>query len=242
MIKNIVLFFIGLYDYIHQKKIITFLKKKKIDNLNIFFDVGAHEGESINLFLKNLQIKKIISFEASPINYKKLMQKQMYFSKKFKDTEIIIENIALGSINKTVEFNQFKESSSSTINKINRDSRYFKRKFRVLNFSSSKKDIYKTIQINVEILKDYLLKNNINKVDFLKIDTEGYEYEVLKGLQNKIQAISTIMFEHHYDNMLKKNYTFFDINNLLLSNNFKQIYKSRMPFRKTFEYIYIKNT
>ena len=47
------------------------------------------------------------------------------------------------------------------------------------------------------------------------------------------------MFEHHYDDMIKKNYKFHDINTLLVKNNFTQIYKSRMPFRKTFEYIYL---
>jgi len=46
------------------------------------------------------------------------------------------------------------------------------------------------------------------------------------------------MLEHHYDNMIKKNYTFENINKLLIKNNFNKIYKSRMPFRKTFEYIY----
>jgi len=80
--------------------------------------------------------------------------------------------------------------------------------------------------------------NNINKISFLKIDTEGYEYEILKGLKKKIQFVDTIMFEHHYDNMIIKNYTFRDINNYLKINNFNQIYKSKMPFRKTFEYIY----
>jgi len=48
------------------------------------------------------------------------------------------------------------------------------------------------------------------------------------------------MFEHHYDNMIKKGYTFTDINKLLIKNHFKKIYKSRMPFRKVFEYIYKK--
>ena len=40
--------------------------------------------------------------------------------------------------------------------------------------------------------------------------------------------------------MLLKNYVFRDIHNLLISNNFKQIYKYKMPFRKTFEYVYEK--
>ena len=40
------------------------------------------------------------------------------------------------------------------------------------------------------------------------------------------------MFEHHYDNMIKKGYTFEDINKFLIKNNFNQIYKSRMPLEK----------
>ena len=46
------------------------------------------------------------------------------------------------------------------------------------------------------------------------------------------------MFEHHYHSMIIKKYKFRDINNMLVKNNFRQLYKSKMPFRKTFEYIY----
>ena len=80
----------------------------------------------------------------------------------------------------------------------------------------------------------------MDKIDFLKVDTEGYEYNVLKGLGTKLSAVSLIMFEHHYDNMIIKNYTFGDIHDLLKKNHFKPIYKYKMPFRKTFEYLYKK--
>ena len=65
----------------------------------------------------------------------------------------------------------------------------------------------------------------------MKIDTEGYEYEVLLGFDKKISCIEIIMFEHHYDNMIK-NYKFSEINSFLEKNNFKMVYKSKMPFRK----------
>ena len=55
----------------------------------------------------------------------------------------------------------------------------------------------------------------------------------------KIKDIQIIYLEHHYDLMLKKNYKFRDINSLLRKNNFKNVYKVKMPFRKVFEYIYI---
>ena len=105
----------------------------------------------------------------------------------------------------------------------------------------NKQKVYQEFEIKIVKLKDYIKRENIQKVDFLKIDTEGYEYEVLLGLETKIQLVGTIMFEHHYDNMIKKDYTFRNINDLLVKNNFKKIYKSKMPFRKTFEYIYIRN-
>ena len=240
MIQRIVLFVMSIFDFFYQKKILSFLKKNNLNNIDLLFDVGAHRGESINLFLRNLKVKKIISFEASPINFEFLKKRQKLYAKKFGDTELIIENIALGSESKMIEFKHFNKSSSSTIKGINEESRYFKRKFNLLNLFNKGK-IYQTFQIKIQRLNEYIEDNNINKINFLKIDTEGYEYEILLGLEGKIQLVNVIMFEHHYDNMIKKNYTFSSINDLLIKNNFKKIYKSRMPFRKTFEYIYIKS-
>ena len=240
MIQKLALFLIGIFDFFYQKKILNFLKKKGFNKFNLLLDVGAHRGESIKLFLNNFEVKKIISFEASPINFEFLKKKEIKYIKKFSNTKIVIENIALGSKNKTADLKQFTESSSSTIKNINVKSQYLKRKFKLLNFFNTK-DIYHSFKIKILKLDDYFIQNNIQNVDFLKIDTEGYEYEILLGLEKKIKLVNIIMFEHHYDNMIEKEYTFTDINNLLVSNNFTKIYKSRMPFRKTFEYIYIKS-
>jgi len=237
MIQKIILWGLSLFDYSYQKKWIKFLKKNKYNDFKILIDIGAHKGESIKLFSKNFIIKKIISFEASPINFEFLKKKIDENKQEYNNTEIVLENIALGAENKIIEFNQFNESSSSTIKDINKESKYYKRKFRLINFLNNKKTFQK-IKIKVLKLKDYIEKNNIKKIDFIKIDTEGYEFEILLGLENKIKLVDIIMFEHHYDNMIKKGYTFEDINKLLIKNSFNKIYKSRMPFRKTFEYIY----
>jgi len=237
MIQKIILWGLSLFDYSYQKKWIKFLKKNKYNSFKILIDIGAHKGESIKLFSKNFIIKKIISFEASPINFEYLKKKIKDNKQGYNNTEIVLENIALGAEEKIIEFNQFNESSSSTIKEIDKESKYYKRKFRLINFLNNKKTFQK-IKIKVSKLKDYIEKNNIKKIDFIKIDTEGYEFEILLGLENKIKLVDIIMFEHHYDNMIKKGYTFENINKLLIKNNFNKIYKSRMPFRKTFEYIY----
>ncbi len=239
MIKKLILILISLFDFFYQKKIFSFLKNKKLNNFNIVLDVGAHKGETINIFLKNFKIKKIISFEASPKNFLKLKNNLKNLSKKFQNSEIIIENIALSNEKKKIQFKQFDESSSSTISEIDESSSYYKKKYKILNLFGNKKN-YQIINLQTLKLSDYLLENKIGTIDFLKIDTEGTELEIIQGLDKNIEKVKLIMFEHHFDNMIKKKYTFRIINDYLLKNNFKKIYKSKMPFRKTFEYIYLK--
>ena len=236
---KIVLFFINFFDFFHKKKIIKFLKKNiNLNNINLFLDVGGHKGETIDLFCGNFKIKKIISFEASPKNFLILNSMKEKLKKKYNQTDIVIENLALGSQSKVVKIKEFDESSSNTISEIDQNSAYFKKKFRLLNMFNKKK-IFSETEIEVSKLFDYLSHKNLKKIDFLKIDTEGSELEILKGIEDQITNIKIIYFEHHYDLMLKKNYKFRDINGLLKKNNFKNVFKIKMPFRKVFEYIYI---
>jgi hypothetical protein len=90
-------------------------------------------------------------------------------------------------------------------------------------------------------LSKIIQENKINKIDILKIDTEGFEFNVLKGVnKTDYEKINYIYLEHHYDLMINKGYTFSEINNFLVKNNFKKIFKVKMKFRKSFEYIYEK--
>ena len=144
----------------------------------------------------------------------------------------------MGSKEKDAFLKQIDESSSSTLNDINTQSKYFKKK-QSLVYNKDKELFFNKIKIKITTLEDYIDKHDINFIDFMKIDTEGYEYEILKGLGRKFDRVKIVMFEHHYHDMLKKEYTYSDIHGLLSKNNFMQIYKAKMPFRKTFEYIYI---
>ena len=95
--------------------------------------------------------------------------------------------------------------------------------------------------INVVNLSEFIL-NNEKKIDILKIDTEGYEYNILRGIHKlDFKKIRYVYFEHHYDLMIDKKYKFHDVNKLLKENNFSLKYKLKMKFRKSFEYIYESN-
>ncbi len=240
MIKYISLKILKYFDYYYQIKLFNFLKKNNFKDFEIFFDIGAHEGESIILFSKNFNIKKIFSFEPSPVNFKKLSQNKRFIQNKFKNLEINLENYALGSEKKKLLMNQLSETSSSTINNIDQNSKYFKKKNTFLNLKKKNKNFIKEVEIKQITLFDYIEQKKIPKIDFLKIDTEGYEFNVLFGMGKYLKNVNLIMFEHHYHDMLVKNYSFSDIHDLLKKNNFNQIFKYKMPFRKTFEYVYKK--
>ena len=237
MIKYFSLKILAIFDFYYQKKLFSFLKNRGYRNFDYIFDIGAHHGESIKSFLNNFKIKNIYSFEASNENFKILQKNTKKLQKKFDNVNILIENFAVGDEEKIVKMKQMNESSSSTINSYNVKSKYFKKKSLFL-FSSKNKNFFSEIDVKQVSLSNYMIEKNINEIDFIKIDTEGYEYYVLKGLQNQFKKIKLILFEHHYDNMLIKNYKFKDIHNFLIKYKFKQIYKYKMAFRKTFEYVY----
>ena len=152
----------------------------------------------------------------------------------------MLNNVGVGDIEGKNFLNQTEESSSSTINSFNIHSKYFKKKLKILNIKNVD-NYYKKIPINIIKLSTYIKNNKISNIDILKIDTEGYELNVIKSLENFSHVVQNIYFEHHFDDMIIKNYKFLDINQTLKNFGFKKIYKSKMLFRKSFEYIY-RNT
>ena len=233
--KFLVLSFLNLFDFFYKKKLLAKLKEFMGLDIDIFFDVGAYKGETINLILKHFNVNKTYAFEPLENNLIKLKKNTLKY--KFKGKYVEYFNFALGKKKEIKYIKEMNESSSSTFNQINQESKYFKRKNLLLNFNK-KNSFYLEKKVSIEKAKDIVIKYKINKIDFLKIDTEGYELNVLNGFEEKLVNINIILFEHHYDLMIKKNYTFSDINNFLNKKGFIQTAKFKMPFRKTFEYIY----
>ena len=241
MVQFLTLQILNFFDFFHKKRMLNFLKKMKLNDFNVVFDVGAHKGETIDLYLKHFNIEKLYSFEPNYFSFNFLKKKIDKIKNIKNKTEITIENIALGKENQQITMKHLDESSSSTIKEINTDSNYFKRKQKLL-LNLKNKNFFSEISAQQMCLDEYMSKKNISKIDFLKIDTEGYEFEVLSGAKKNIKNVNLVLFEHHYHDMIKKNYKFSNLHDLLNKNNFEQIYKAKMPFRKTFEYIYRNKT
>ena len=231
---------IKLIDFFYQKKIITFFKNNLGSRYDVLLDVGAHKGETISNFLKNFKIKNIYSFEASKSTCQVLESNIDRIRNVYKESNIEVFNFGVGNSVESKIFYELPDSNSSTFNLIDQKSSYFKRKNKILSFFFKKKFNIKENYVSQIKLSQFIKNKELIKIDILKIDTEGYELEVIKGLEEKIKIVNFIYFEHHYDNMLKKNYKFSEIHNFLLDNDFKRVFKIKMPLRKSFDYIYKK--
>jgi FkbM family methyltransferase len=164
MFPNLIRFVLNLFDLIYQKKIINFLKKNS-DIKNIV-DVGGHRGETIKMFLRNFSLNSIFSFEPSKKNFKYISSNLEDLRNKNKLTKIVIFNYGLGEKNFITHLNNTAESSSSTINAINKNSKYYKKKLKYLMVSDGDY-IVKSELIYIKTLDNFFENESIKYIDLL---------------------------------------------------------------------------
>lgn len=191
--------------------------KKKIRKNPLIFDIGANKGQSIERFKKIFEQPNIHAFE--PIKSEFNILKEKYYS----DKNITLNNLAVGNINnqKRIFFVNAKTSTSS-FNKLKSNSKWLKTRSKELNISTNK-FIKEIVKINIVTLDNYCQKNNIKKIDILKIDTQGYEDKILEGAKKVLSSgiVSIIELEIMFDNVYQKYLTFSKIEKFLIHNNFR---------------------
>jgi len=150
----------------------------------IIFDVGAHNGSSIDRFSKLFGKPQIFAFEPNNDLYIRMKDK-------FQDKNIHISNKVLGKQNGTVEFNIHNSSTgSSSLLDFNPDLSFASRR----KLTSTNVD---KVKVEMTTLDDEVNRRELEKIDYLKIDTQGTELDVLRGAEEslKLQKIDFIEFE-----------------------------------------------
>tara|TARA_Y100000589_G_scaffold302172_1_gene313545 strand:- start:4654 stop:5406 length:753 start_codon:yes stop_codon:yes gene_type:complete len=153
------------------------LKRKDI---NIVYDIGANIG-LFSLFLRDINYKqKIICFEPVQEAYSQLKKNLKNYDVKIHPPSAIGD--LSGNININVSINT---GCSSILPMLDSHKRI------------SKKSYYKSVEevklITLdEIYKDYLKKDSRL---LLKIDTQGYEFNVLKGARKTLEKCEIILIE-----------------------------------------------
>jgi FkbM family methyltransferase len=149
--------------------------------IEVFFDVGANDGGTTKRAEHNFRDCQIIAFEPHPKTFEQLRKS----ASKFPNVELF--NLALGSEPGQETMFEY-DTLGSTINSLLPNRPYPARYG--LNISGQ-------ILVNCTTIDRFCSERGIKKIDILKIDTEGFDFEVLKGAVKMLsdQAIKFIFFE-----------------------------------------------
>lgn len=176
-------------DYLIKR----FLTNYFIDKNNItIFDVGANIGNYTNTLVNAFPNSKIYAFEPNPLTFDLLIEKT-------KDIDSI-ECFKIGFSNQrgSSEIFSYESDEASEHASLYRN---------VMSDLHNDKRI-SSFKIELETLDEFCQDHNIEKIDFIKIDTEGHEYSVLSGASNliKSKAIDVIQFEFNEMNVISRTF------------------------------------
>ena len=180
------------------------IKSGKFSRLRII-DVGGNNGEFSKkvekILIKERKDYEFFIFEPNHHLIKEIEQKRIQNSKIF--------NYGVGDKKEEKNFNMHDSHEKSSF--LNVDKSYFlnHKKYNISNFSSK-----------IETLDDFSKENKIDHINFLKIDTQGYNAKVLQGAKNLIKndAIDFIYTEIILGPKYEIRETFYDFEKILKEN------------------------
>lgn len=185
----------GTYDPTFLEECIDYINTKNYKNI---LDIGANTGQFALFPLLNEELN-IFSFEP---------QREIY--------EILVENVNLNSIKNTKCYNI---GLSDTIGEFTLskpvlgESGLATLGSTPIRFSEKIEE-----QVSITTLDAFVVENNIDKIDLIKIDTEGHEYFVLKGgLETLDKMKPDIICEINDSNMRQCGTTISDFGNFINS-------------------------
>jgi len=153
----------------------------------IYVDVGAFTGDTVDIAIKYNPNLKIIAIE--PIKHLCEAMKHKFAG----NSNITIVNKAVWSNKVKTEFNEY-DGWSKGLSTIQMDMT------RLRPEPAFTKNILK-YPVECDTLDNILSELNIYTIDYLKIDTEGSEYEVLAGFLKKYRANTRFHIESHITNL-----------------------------------------
>ena len=139
-------------------------------NPKLCIDIGANRGDYTIDILKNTNAT-VISFEPLSKCFEVLKNRTKNFSKR---SIIVKKGVGIENSRKNIYFDEVNTTHASFLESIKKIP-YIKNESQEL--------------VEITTLDKYFENQPYKEIDFIKIDTEGYEYEVLAGSENTIKNL-----------------------------------------------------
>ncbi|MCP4595376.1 FkbM family methyltransferase [Neptuniibacter sp.] len=138
--------------------------------LNVIFDVGANVGQSALRYASTYPSSAIYCFEPIKATHERLLRN---IERKDHKGQVQCFNMALGASEGT---GTMVSDGVSTMNYLVNESR------------THAANLKKTESVNISTLDEFCKANQISKISYLKIDTEGGDLDVLKGSEELLNT------------------------------------------------------
>lgn len=170
----------------------------KLKENPIVVDVGANVGYFTLFMLSCYPKAKLYSYEPMPMNFKLLSK----YRDENSSLDMNIFNMAVSAEVKTLTLHYDASDSFTTAATL-----------------YAKDDQPDKIEVPTTTLEEIMTNNNLDKIDFLKLDCEGSEYEILYDATTTIlDRVNVIALETHVSDQSKHNTN--DLNQFLKSRGF----------------------
>jgi FkbM family methyltransferase len=170
----------------------------------VVFDVGANDGETVQDFLRVFPRARLFAFEP----YAGCCA---ILARKFgTNANVSIQNLALGAARCTTDLNLYSGNRMNSLLPLDAAPG---------NVMSQNFTLTGTAKVSVEALDAFCAEHRITAIDVLKIDTQGYDLQVLKGAVRLLETrrIKAVLLEVNFIPMYERQPSFLELHAFLSS-------------------------
>jgi len=185
-----------LIDYLHTSKSqngqdLFALLTNEFKREGFFIEIGATNGVALS---NTLLLERKFNWSGLLVEPAKIWHKELFENRNC----FISTKCVFNTSGNEIIFNETKDRSLSTIDSYSNNDGWSKSR------ADGKKYIVETVTLN-ELIQEFKLPDII---DFLSIDTEGSEFEILTAIDFSRYKFRAITCEHNYTNNREKIYNF----------------------------------
>ncbi len=169
------------------------------------FDVGAHAGSITRVYREAFPDGTVHAFEPDP---KQIAELYKSFGE---DPQVIVNPVGVGDVEGVLTFNIIRGRGNDSISS-----------FCDVNTGNATGQAIEMRQVDsveaqVTTLDGYCAARGVDRIDFLKLDVQGFEDKCLRGAENLLrrQAIGLIQVELLLDELYSRTLSFYDIEAVL---------------------------
>ena len=189
----------------------------------IIFDVGANNGSSLKIFKDYWPESEVHCFEPQQECWDDLQN----CADRYNKGNVYINKFAVGNerIKSAKFYSHDLNTGISGFNKINLNSNDSIELNKIKNnddlINNYKDTLNHEREVDIVPVTEYLKDFSDIKIDLLKIDTQGFEPEVLDGFRNDLSKVHVIITELMFYDYYERKLSFTDIEKYMIPHNFK---------------------